>query len=172
MIQPNEVFMRQEYPEFSRPGNEQFEAQLGIAKKNLVASTFARNGVGYMLHEVDSHEILDTLAADQKEIYRFSQQHELVGVYAFAKSKTAYRTRMFAPFYGIEEENATGMAAGLLAGWLHAQFGMEGLNIEQGNPLHEKGYLKAFIESRGTDKAVWVGGEATLNQVNLDIGNA
>jgi predicted PhzF superfamily epimerase YddE/YHI9 len=71
---------------------------------------------------------------------------------------------MFAPFYGIKEENATGMAAGLSGGWLHLLSGNTEsvFTIEQGYSaaMKERGILDVEISSNDNAKRVLVGGQA------------
>lgn len=70
----------------------------------------------------DSRQLL-TLSPDQSAIAAFSQRYDLIGYYVFAaspkKSESDVIARMFAPYYGIPEEAATGMAAGPLACYLY-----------------------------------------------------
>jgi PhzF family phenazine biosynthesis protein len=57
-----------------------------------------------------------------ESISQLSAKYNLIGYYVYAPSedkKVDATTRMFAPYYGIEEEAATGMAAGPLACFLY-----------------------------------------------------
>jgi len=65
---------------------------------------------------------------------------EVAGLYVFATdSDHDIHARFFAPFVGIQEDPATGGAAGPLAGWLHAKGELDGRRvisqgIERGRP--------------------------------------
>ena len=73
------------------------------------------------------------------EIQRISEEFDLIGYYIFSqKTRVPGRdaaTRMFAPRYGINEESATGMAAGPLACYLRDKMGIDkdAFLIEQGH---------------------------------------
>ncbi len=56
------------------------------------------------------------LQVNQDAISKLSQKLNLIGLYVFVRTEGVHgvTTRMFAPFYGIPEESATGMAAGPL----------------------------------------------------------
>ena len=77
--------------------------------------------------------------ADLDEIQRISEEFDLIGYYIFSQqTKKPGRdaaTRMFAPRYGINEESATGMAAGPLACYLYDKMGInkDVFLIEQGH---------------------------------------
>ena len=77
--------------------------------------------------------------ADLDEIQRISEEFDLIGYYIFSqKTRVPGRdaaTRMFAPRYGINEESATGMAAGPLACYLRDKMGIDkdAFLIEQGH---------------------------------------
>ena len=74
------------------------------------------------------------------EIQRISEEFDLIGYYIFSqKTRVPGRdaaTRMFAPRYGINEESATGMAAGPLACFLRDK-----MRIDKDAFLIEQGHL-------------------------------
>jgi trans-2,3-dihydro-3-hydroxyanthranilate isomerase len=89
-----------------------------------------------------------------------------VGVNCFAGGGTRWKTRMFAPAHGVDEDPATGSAAGPLAvhlgrhGW--APFGEE-LTIEQGAEIGRPSRLHAVVEGSGDRiERVDVGGSAVV----------
>lgn len=90
----------------------------------------------FAIQEVESIELLAGLETDMDSIARLSSNYGLIGFYVFCRNSVpgiAATTRMFAPAYGINEESATGMAAGPLACYLftvgHAQ---SKIHISQG----------------------------------------
>jgi PhzF family phenazine biosynthesis protein len=79
----------------------------------------------------------------KEQIEKISKLHDLVEYYLFSQ-QTAIAgrdagSRMFAPKYGINEEAATGMAAGPLACFLHNRLGISKRTflIEQGRLMPE-----------------------------------
>ena len=72
------------------------------------------------------------------EIASVSERLNLIGFYIFSpqtmKGDRDADARMFAPQFGIDEESATGMAAGPLACYLHEKLNTpkDSFTIEQG----------------------------------------
>jgi PhzF family phenazine biosynthesis protein len=93
-------------------------------------------GNRFLLIHVRSSSILAALAPDMDEIARIGEALGVVGYYVFAMDVPGFAatTRMFAPHYGIDEEAATGMAAGPLACYLHDRAGLRqsSVVIQQG----------------------------------------
>ena len=81
---------------------------------------------------------LATLTPDLSAISILSKKYGLVGFYIYTLESNINgrdaSTRMFAPFYGITEEAATGMAAGPLACYLYdyMDINKKAILIEQG----------------------------------------
>lgn len=120
--------------------------------------------------EFESADAVAALQPDQSAIAALSSAHDLIGYYVFSReSRRTGRiasTRMFAPAYGIDEEAATGMAAGALACFLHdRRDGPESMRIEQGTlmPTPSPSVIEVRLEI-AADGVVGVlaGGNATL----------
>lgn len=100
--------------------------------------TIARSGNGFLLIPLESEGILAGLQPDHSSIAQVCEELDLIGYYPFAiangrESQTA-TTRMFAPRFGIEEESATGTAAGPLGAYLISRApGAMTYFIEQGH---------------------------------------
>ena len=96
-------------------------------------------GNRFLLVGVRSRRVLASLMPDFAAICRVSEAIKLIGYYVFARDGGTHddcdaTTRMFAPYYAIEEESATGTAAGPLACLLHDRIGVAKphMVIEQG----------------------------------------
>ncbi|MBS7691614.1 PhzF family phenazine biosynthesis protein [Pseudomonas lalucatii] len=82
---------------------------------------------------------------------------------------------MFAPYYGIAEEAATGMAAGPLACFLHDLMGVSGerLLIEQGHLMHPPSPSVISVELRleeGRIVGLLAGGRArVMHELSLTL---
>jgi trans-2,3-dihydro-3-hydroxyanthranilate isomerase len=89
-----------------------------------------------------------------------------VGVNCFADAGTSWKTRMFAPAYGVQEDPATGSAAGPLAVHLarHGRVGFgEQIEIAQGAEIGRPSKLYALAEgSADRIDRVEVGGPAVI----------
>lgn len=164
-----------EVKEFTRV----YEA-VGVDQRNVIAPPeIVNTGNGFLILGVDSIETLADLRPNLRDIESISEQYDLIGFYVFTRetnqdSRDA-STRMFAPRYGIEEESATGMAAGPLACFLHDR-----LQLNKATFLIEQGYAMTLpspscievVLNRDENgiqglKAGGVGVTATL--LNIDI---
>jgi PhzF family phenazine biosynthesis protein len=100
--------------------------------------TIARAGNGFLLIPLNSEEILAGLQPVHSSIAQVCEELDLIGYYPFAlvngrEGQTA-TTRMFAPRFGIDEESATGTAAGPLGAYLISRSpGSMTYRIEQGH---------------------------------------
>lgn len=103
-----------------------------------VLPSVVNTGNGFLIVPLRDEAAVAGLKPDQALIERLSEQLDLIGFYVFSSQvRVAGRdagARMFAPRYGIEEEAATGMAAGPLACFLRDRLGLSAsrLLIEQG----------------------------------------
>ena len=164
-----------EVEEFTRV----YEA-VGVDQRNVIAPPeIVNTGNGFLILGVDSIETLADLRPNLRDIESISEQYDLIGFYVFTRETNQDNrdasTRMFAPRYGIEEESATGMAAGPLACFLHDR-----LQLNKATFLIEQGYAMTLpspscievVLNRDENgiqglKAGGVGVTATL--LNIDI---
>lgn len=136
------AYMQQGAPTFFVPTDdiENILSCLAIEKEQLLENqqpTIVNTGNSFLLIPLKSEETLRSVNANLDEISRLSEKYGLVGFYLFTTNvkDTGFdaTTRMFAPFYGITEESATGMAAGPLACYLYEHgIGKTNINIQQG----------------------------------------
>lgn len=123
-----EAFMEQRAPQFLPLGDDGAVAVEALAlTPDEVASTspvIVNTGNSFAVIEVKQEALLQRLHPDFHVISNLSEKYGLVGFYVFCKPLDPAldaTARMFAPAYGIEEESATGMAAGPLACYLFMQ---------------------------------------------------
>lgn len=163
-INGDKAYMQQAYPDFETVSMDEAAILLNISNRHIRHTIIANNGVKFLLIELSDDQILFHLNPDQELIYNFSKKQDLIGVYVYVVNNNKILSRMFAPYYGIKEENATGMAAGLLGGLLHhqSQGKVTELYIEQGySPtMNEHGYLHVLINGQHA----LVGGEAVIKE--------
>lgn len=145
-----------------------------------VAPIIANTGNSFVLVGVRDLETLKRIQPDQILIEELSEKWDLIGFYVFAQ-ETCHAgrdasARMFAPRYGIQEESATGMAAGPLASFLHDHLGIHkrAFEIEQGYcmPNPSPSCIHVTLEKSGTQiTSLSAGGRGVLSrmlQIEID----
>lgn len=148
-IKNGAAYMEQMAPQYRMPGDWAKDGvtktdilqSLGIAENDLDSSIdpiLVNTGNSFIVVGVKDGATLSNLKPDFDLISAISDKLDLIGYYVFTTDSKATdkdaTTRMFAPRYAIEEESATGMAAGPLASVLHdhLHIGKDTFVIEQG----------------------------------------
>ncbi len=136
------VFMQQQPPIFDALSDLQIAAlydSLGLttgAMLDGVMPEIISTGVRFAVIGVDNEDYLRRIRPELRTIANISESHKLIGYYVYATDVDGFdaTARMFAPAYGINEESATGMAAGPLGCQLHKRRGVapDNIRIEQG----------------------------------------
>lgn len=144
-IEDGMAFMEQRAPRYTEltPGQiRDTLAALKLSAQHLIPGqvpVVVNTGNSFLLVPLKNADAVRAAQAQHERITAISEDLDLIGLYLFSLdteiSGRDAGTRMFAPRYGIEEEAATGMAAGPLASMLHDRFGTrsESLMIEQGH---------------------------------------
>jgi PhzF family phenazine biosynthesis protein len=143
VLQGDLAFMEQKAPVYRNVDQqtEQILRSLGLTEKDLLKEapiSLVNTGNSFVIVPVNSAAVLKNIQPDQALIAQISEELDLIGFYIFSTETSSplrvATTRMFAPRYGIEEESATGMAAGPLACYLFDILGLkkDQLLIEQG----------------------------------------
>ena len=148
-IKNGAAYMEQLAPQYRMPGDwakddvtmADFLQSLGITESDLDSSIgpiLVNTGNSFIVVGVKDGASLRNLKPDFDLISVISEKLDLIGYYVFTTDSNATdkdaTTRMFAPRYAIQEESATGMAAGPLACVLH-----DHLHIEKDTFLLEQG---------------------------------
>lgn len=147
LIQGEFAFMEQKAPSYSDVGsqNEQILKSLDLTEDDILTNApiaLVNTGNSFVIIPVKSAEVLKRIQPNLDLITEISEKLNLIGYYIFS-TETSHperdaTTRMFAPRYGIEEEAATGMAAGPIACYLYNK-----LEIRKNRFLIEQGwYMK------------------------------
>lgn len=136
-------------------------AALGVRYSVLPVDVYT-NGPRHLYVMLDT---MDAVAALRPDLTVLAQLPE-IGVSCFAGSGTRWKTRMFGPSLGVNEDPATGSAAGPLAVHLarygRIPFGTD-IEISQGAEIHRPSTILARVDGEGEriDK-VEVAGSAVL----------
>lgn len=121
------AYMQQLPAEFSKVDIEdRILSSLGIDTGDLdrkLPIVVGNAGNRFLLVPINNESKLKNLKTNFPAIQRISVELDLIGYYVFSQTSGDFdaQARMFAPAFGIEEESATGMAAGPLGAFLHAQ---------------------------------------------------
>ncbi len=146
------------------------------------APVVVNTGNNFLLIGVKDADTLGNITPNQAEISQISDKLDLIGYYIFSTETSAETgsefdasTRMFAPRYGIDEEAATGMAAGPLACYLYDKLNIkkESLTIEQGRFTSEPSPSKITVNlalDKGTITGLMAGGYGkVMRSVEVEI---
>ncbi|AJW62917.1 putative isomerase YddE [Elizabethkingia miricola] len=139
IIEDDLAFMEQSEPKYQDLSKEDellVIQSIGTDKEIVRNIKIVNTGNSFAIIHVDDINLLQT---NFTQIQHISEKYDLIGYYVFALKNEDDRiatTRMFAPRYGIQEEAATGMAAGPLACFLY-----DILKIERQNYLIEQGWF-------------------------------
>jgi trans-2,3-dihydro-3-hydroxyanthranilate isomerase len=109
--------MTQPLPEFRPYENEpELLSALGLSpsRSGLLSARHAKNGPEHLLVETPSAEVLNALSPSYHSLAKVTK----AGVLAFAQEGPVCQARYFAPAAGINEDPATGSAAGPLGALL------------------------------------------------------
>jgi trans-2,3-dihydro-3-hydroxyanthranilate isomerase len=134
---------------------------LGVSASQLPVEAY-RNGPRHVFLVLTSEQTVAALEPDMTALGKLPD----IGVSCIAGSGTRWKSRMFAPAYGVAEDPATGSAAGPLALHLarHGRiaFGQE-IEIHQGAEIGRPSTLYARVEGTGDQvDTVEVAGSAVV----------
>ena len=138
------AFMEQLAPSYKEVDHfmESLISSLGISVHDLLSNYkpfIVNTGNSFLVVPLKDETAVLSAHPDFGAIQKISEKFDLIGYYIFSQQtkipKRDAGTRMFAPRYGINEESATGMAAGPLACYLYDKMGIntEVYLIEQGH---------------------------------------
>jgi PhzF family phenazine biosynthesis protein len=138
------AFMEQLAPSYKEVDHymKSLISSLGISIRDLLSNykpVIVNTGNSFLVVPLKDEKAVLSAHPDFGAIHKISEEFDLIGYYIFSQhTKIPGRdagTRMFAPQYGINEESATGMAAGPLACYLYDKMGInkEVYLIEQGH---------------------------------------
>lgn len=176
LLQGDLAFMEQKAPIYRSADKqeEQILRSLGLTKSDVLKDapiSLVNTANSFAIIPVKSVEILKNIKPDYALISQISDELNLIGFYVFCtEASNPIRdatTRMFAPGYGIEEEAATGMAAGPLACYL-----FDILRIKKDRMLIEQGWFMGqpspsliiadLSQDNGKITKIMVGGKGIL----------
>lgn len=187
LLRGDMAFMEQRQPQYLDLRSEpqalaEVLTALGITPEHLLPGlwpTRVNTGASFILVPLVDEARVAAIVPDQAALARLSEQFELIGFYLFSpQTRQPGRdagARMFAPRYGIDEESATGMAAGPLACFLHDYLGVAGprLLIEQGYLMQPPSASMITVDlqvAEGRIERLLAGGKAqVMSELTLEL---
>jgi PhzF family phenazine biosynthesis protein len=182
LLQGDLAFMEQKAPIYTDIDKEKVLKSLNATENDLLKDApiqIVNTGNSFVIIPVKEQNILKNIQPNFDLIRQISEESDLVGYYVFCTEvgnpERDSNTRMFAPRYGIEEESATGMAAGPLACYLYAVLGQkkERFMIEQGWFMKEPSkslIIADLILENGTITKLMAGGKGISKaSITMDI---
>jgi PhzF family phenazine biosynthesis protein len=155
------AYMEQRAPRYSQVANlEEVRASLRLSNVSLESISIVNTGNSFLLIPLDGATSVSEIRPDQALVKKISDQYDLIGYYVFTTETSLpgrhAGARMFAPRYGIDEESATGMAAGPLACFLHDRLGIdaETILVEQGRLMQPPSPSIISVTLRLSDGAI------------------
>jgi PhzF family phenazine biosynthesis protein len=171
------AYMEQRAPRFTALVEETHSIldSLNMSIEDLQAGlypTIVNTGNSFLIIPAKSESTLAGLTPNLEKIAAISEQHGLIGYYLYAEPKSTNvhaTTRMFAPYYGIQEEAATGMAAGPLASFLYLVVDKKSNHyvIEQGKFMNKPSPSLLHVDlktANSTIQGLFVGGNAYVKE--------
>ena len=174
------AFMEQRSPMYTDVRSELTEIlqSLNLSNNDLAANQFpviVNTGNSFLIVPVANSIVLKNIEAKQELVSKYSEKYGLIGYYVFSPSedkRAVASTRMFAPYYGIDEEAATGMAAGPLACYLYDNKFIDATEviIRQGEYMSKPSpsliTVKLILEDKKIKK-LYAGGDAYVSQERI-----
>ncbi|WP_028022262.1 PhzF family phenazine biosynthesis protein [Enterovibrio calviensis] len=154
------VSMEQALPKFGKEfAVEDIAPLLGITAEDILATGLpvkaVSTGLVDIIVPVTDEAVLNNVSPDLAAIKKFNKSSKTGAVHVFSltpsESDISARCRNFAPLLGIDEESATGSAAGALASYLHVYQGGGKYRylFEQGENLNKRSLIWASVEPDG-----------------------
>ncbi len=176
------AFMQQLAPRYIDPLDEgvtdgEILASLGLAPGDLLAGrrpVVVYTGNRFLIAPLVDEAAVLRCEPRHGQISAISERLGLIGYYVFSReTRIAGRdagARMFAPFYGIPEESATGMAAGPLGCYLYDVLGLRKARmvIEQGRLMQPASPSELIVDlalENGAITGLMAGGFGAVSRV-------
>ena len=155
-------------------------SSIGVTEDDIINNPLLVNtGNSFVIIGVKDKNILAKLKLNFDSISSISEELDLIGYYVYTNETqdkdSDVSTRMFFPRYGVDEEAATGMAAGPMACYLYDKMAIkkERFSIEQGHFMPAPSASKIIINldtSKGQIVSLMAGGKANVSkEVEIDL---
>jgi len=171
---PEVLFMKQKNPVFGEIFDKQTLADaLGLKKVNLMEKYPVQEvstGLPFIMAPLKSLKAVKEASINKELFYKVIKKREAKAILVFSREtyseKNDLHVRVFADYFGVPEDPATGSANGCLAGYLIEKnyFNQQKIDIkvEQGYELGRPSKLYLKAQRKGGEIEVLVGGKVFL----------
>jgi PhzF family phenazine biosynthesis protein len=164
-IEGNRAFLEQLSPSYKDPfvsvSLDELGQALQISPQDIITTPrpeIVSTGNSFLVIGVKSADVLQKVKPNLPLIKEISEKLDLVAFYVFVlgKDNIDAETRMFGPRYGINEEAASGTAAGSLACYLHDKYNLKksSFEIEQGRFMAPPSVSRIYVNLKFADKKI------------------
>jgi trans-2,3-dihydro-3-hydroxyanthranilate isomerase len=138
---------------------------LHLNQDQVLVATVVKTEVAHLMVRLANQGALNDAVSDKQLLIEASKEYDFEGVYCFTTSETNddyfAHTRFFNPGIGIDEDPATGSAAGPLAGFLYYQ------NLIAQDTIYqliqgEKLNRPSVIEFEVRADSIWISGSSVI----------
>jgi len=180
LMEGSAAYMQQiapQYTELSAAHQLRAIDSLGLKPSDLSAGALpcvVNTGNSFLLVCLVSSDVVRSVEPNMQLISTMSEEYDLIGFYIFSadveRSGRDAGARMFAPRYGIDEESATGMAAGPLACYLYDKLENRSNHflIEQGHLMSQPSPSVISVRlntQAGFIVSLMAGGKAAVSEI-------
>ncbi|WP_267641625.1 PhzF family phenazine biosynthesis protein [Haloarchaeobius amylolyticus] len=166
-VEDGSLWMTQQAPSFG----QEFEREAAAAALGLDPGAVTENlpvqavstGLPTIVVPLRDREALETIEVDRPAYDALTEGHDAKNLLAYCSDPRDeahdYAVRVFAPYYGVPEDPATGSSNGCLAGYLARHRGGVDAVVEQGYEMGRPSLLELRANRVAGDVHVEVGGD-------------
>jgi trans-2,3-dihydro-3-hydroxyanthranilate isomerase len=171
---PTYLWMQQNPPVFTRTFPPAGIARVLSIPEHTIDTRFpieeVSTGLPFIIVPIRTRQALSGAKINRKAYERLINSTDAKAIFIFCPDpnhpENTFAARMFADYYGVPEDPATGSANGCLAGYLihNRYFGDSPVDIrvEQGYEIHRPSLICSKAELRGNIIDVFVGGNVVM----------
>jgi len=171
---PDNLWMRQNPPVFGKTFPSEDAARVLSLPAGSIDTRFpveeVSTGLPVVIVPLKSRKALSDARINREEYDRFVSPIDAKAIFIFCPEPyhpgNTFSSRMFADYYGIPEDPATGSANGCLAGYLihHRYTGADSIDIrvEQGYEINRPSLILSRAALQGGTIEVFVGGSVVM----------
>jgi trans-2,3-dihydro-3-hydroxyanthranilate isomerase len=168
------LWMRQRPPEFGEQVEHASIAEVLRLELRDVDDRFpvqeVSTGLPFLIVPIRSLAAVRRARIDRERYDELCEKRNIRAIYFFCPqtrdAANGIHARMFADYFGVAEDPATGSACGCLGGYLvrHRYFGRDALDVrvEQGHEIGRPSLLRVRARERGETVEIEVGGKVVM----------